>query len=82
MRPVRVQRLCLPEGEASWTVLDADWLPVGPVEEFLEYLRAQRHSPNTVRNYAHGLARWWQFLAAEGAGWEGVSVEQLAGFLV
>jgi site-specific recombinase XerD len=79
---VRVQRLRLPDGEASWTVLGEDWLPVAPVEEFLEYLRAQQRSPNTVRNYAHGLARWWQFLGVDGAGWEAVSVEQLAGFLV
>ena len=35
-----------------------------------------------MRNYAQGLARWWEFLALEEAGWEGVSVEQLAGFLV
>ncbi len=63
-------------------MLGEDWLPVAPVEEFLEYLRAQRRSPNTVRNYAHGLARWWQYLGAEGAGWEAVSVERLASFLV
>lgn len=79
---MRVQRLRLPDGEASWTVLGEDWLPAAPVEEFLEYLRAQRRSPNTVRNYAHGLARWWQFLGGEGTGWEAVSVEQLGGFLV
>ena len=79
---MRVQRLRLPDGEVSWTVLGEDWLPAAPVEEFLEYLRAQRRSPNTVRNYAQGLAQWWEFLALEEAGWEGVSVEQLAGFLV
>jgi hypothetical protein len=78
---LRVQRLRLPDGEVSWTVLGQDWLPAAPVEEFLEYLRAQRRSPSTVRNYAHGLARWWEFLGLEGAGWEAVSVEQLAGVL-
>jgi site-specific recombinase XerD len=79
---LRVQRLRVPDGEVSWTVLGEDWLPAAPVEEFLEYLRAQRRSPNTVRNYAQGLARWWEFLGLEDAGWEAVSVEQLAGFLV
>jgi site-specific recombinase XerD len=79
---VRVQRPRLPEGETSWTVLGGDWLPVAPVEEFLEYPRAQRRSPSTVRNYAHGLARWWQYLGVDDVGWEAVSVEQLAGFLV
>ena len=46
---LRVQRLRLPDGEVSWTVLGEDWLPAGPVEEFLEYMRATGRSPNTVQ---------------------------------
>ena len=33
----RVQRLNLPDGSRTWTVLGADYLPVAPVEEFLEH---------------------------------------------
>jgi hypothetical protein len=33
-------------------VLGSDHRPVGPAEEFLEYLRVQRVSPNTVKSYA------------------------------
>ena len=44
----RSQRLALPGGERTWTVLGRDHVPVGPAEEYLEYLRVQRVSPNTV----------------------------------
>jgi site-specific recombinase XerC len=33
---------------------------VEPAEEYLEYLRAQQASPNTVKSYARALALWWQ----------------------
>src|SRR5664279_189380 len=37
----RVQRVVLPGGEPTWTVLGADHRPVGPAEEYLEFLRVQ-----------------------------------------
>ena len=43
------QGLTLPSGERTWTVLDAGHRVVGPAEEYLEYLRAQQVSPNTVK---------------------------------
>ena len=77
----RVQRLVLAGGERSWTVLGGDHRPVGPAEEFLEYLRVQRVSPNTVKSYARALALWWQYLAAFGLAWDGVTLEAVGGFL-
>lgn len=54
-----VQRVLL-DGQRTWTVTGEDHLPVGPVEEYLEFLRvAQRSSPNTIRSYATALSRWW-----------------------
>jgi len=46
----------LPGGAATWTVLGPDHRGVGPAEEFLEYLRMQGTSPNTVKSYARALA--------------------------
>ena len=66
----RVQRVALPGGEATWTVLGADHCPVGPAEQYLEFLRAQRASPNTVKSYARGLALWWQYLGVFDLPWE------------
>ena len=62
-------------------MLGGDHQPVGPAEEFLEYLRVQRVSPNTVRSYARALALWWQYLAAFGLAWDGVTLEAAGGFL-
>lgn len=55
----RSQRLTLSSGERTWTVLGRDHRMVEPAEEYLEYLRAQQASPNTVKSYARALALWW-----------------------
>jgi len=63
-----VQRVLL-DGQRTWTVTGEDHLPVGPVEEYLEFLRvAQRSSPNTIRSYATALSRWWEYLDMAGVG--------------
>lgn len=55
----RVQRLMQAGGERSCTVLGTDHHPVGPAEEFLEYLRVQRAAPNTVKGPAMTAAADW-----------------------
>lgn len=71
-----------PGGSRTWTVVDADYRTVGPVEEWLE---AHRHlwSPNTVRGYATSLAQWWTFLEQRGetGGWREVGVPAVTAFL-
>ena len=59
-----------------------DHLPVGPAEEYLEFLRvAQQSSPNTVRSYATSLARWWEYLTAAGMAWDEVSLPFFVSFV-
>lgn len=69
-------------GDHTWTVVDASYATIGPVEEWLE---AHRHlwSPNTVRGYATSLAQWWSFLeqCGEHAQWTEAGVPAVAGFL-
>lgn len=77
----RVQRLRLPGGERTWTVVGADHRVVGPAEEFLEYLRSQRFSPNTVKSYARALSLWWTYLGVFGLRWEAVTLEDFGAFL-
>jgi site-specific recombinase XerD len=79
--PCRTQRLVLPGGVVTWTVLNADHQVIGAAEEFLEYLRVQGTSPNTVKSYARALALWWSYLRVFGLGWDGVSLAQTGGFL-
>ena len=54
---------------------------VGPAEDYLEYLRAQQVSPNTVKSYARALALWWQFLELFGLVWDAVTLENFGAFL-
>ena len=59
---MRVQRMLMPDGSESWTVLDVSGGPVPAVEGFLAHLQALDRSPNTVRTYATSLKLWSQFL--------------------
>jgi integrase len=78
----RAQRLVLPGGPVTWTVLDGDHVLVGPAEEFLEYLRVQGTSPNTVKSYARALALWWTYLGVFGLEWDALGLADVGGFLV
>ncbi len=71
----------LPGGTATWTVLGCDHRVIGPAEEFLEYLRVQGTSPNTVKSYARALALWWSYLAVFGLAWDQVRLAQVGSFL-
>src|ERR1700704_987563 len=77
----RSQRLTLPSGERTWTVLGRDHRMVEPAEEYLEYLRAQQASPNTVKSYARALALWWQYLDVFDLRWDAVTLEDFGAFL-
>jgi integrase/recombinase XerD len=76
-----VQRVML-DGQRTWTVVGGDHLPVGPVEEYLEFLRvAQQSSPNTVRSYATSLARWWEYLTTAAIAWDAVTLPAFVAFV-
>jgi integrase len=77
----RTQRLVLPSGERTWTVLDGDHCVVAAAEEYLEYLRMLGRSLNTVKSYARALALWWQFLDVYELAWDAVTIEDLGRFL-
>jgi integrase len=66
--------------EVTFVVLGRDWRVVGPAEQYLEYLRQEAFSPNTVRSYAHGLALWWSFLEEAGLDWQRAGVAELSRF--
>ena len=68
---MRVQRVLMPEGSESWTVLGPTGEPVGPVELFLAHLQALDRSPTTLRTYATTLKLWMQFLDRLGVAVDG-----------
>ena len=55
-----VQRVLMPDGAESWTVLDAGGDPVPAVEGFLAHLQALDRSGATVHTYATSLKLWLQ----------------------
>src|SRR6266516_1044246 len=77
----RTQRVTLPGSAKPWTVLGADHCVLGPAEEFLEYLRVQGTSPNTVKSYARALALWWTYLSVFGLAWDALTLAEVGGFL-
>ncbi len=77
----RTQRIVLPGGETTWTVLGPDLAVISPAEEFLEYLRVQGSSPNTVKSYARALALWWTYLSLFGLAWDMLTLSDVGGFL-
>ncbi|OZD78871.1 hypothetical protein CH260_03545 [Rhodococcus sp. 05-2256-B2] len=78
----RTQKVVLPDGGVTWTVLDLDHAVVGPVEEWLEWLRvACAFSPNTVKAYSRGLALWWHYLEQNGVEWRDPGLTALSGFI-
>lgn len=58
-----------------------DHCVVGPAEEFLEFLRVQGTSPNTVKSYARALALWWTYLGVFGLAWDQLTLPDVGGFL-
>ena len=71
---MRVQRVLMPEGSESWTVLDAGGEPVRAVESFLAHLQALDRSATTVRAYATSLKLLSQFLDRLGVAADEVTV--------
>lgn len=77
----RTQRIALTEGFDTYTVIGADYLPIGPAEEFLQFLRDDEASPNTVKAYAAGLAAWWTVLEHTNTDWREITTSLFGQFL-
>ena len=78
----RTQRIALTDRPDTYTVLGRDGLPIGPAEEYLQFLRDDQASPNTVKAYAAGLSAWWKLLEHTEVDWREVSTALFGQFLV
>ncbi len=78
---MRVQRVLMPDGSESWTVLDSGGEPVPEVEAFLAHLQALDRSPTTLRTYATSLKLWLQFLDRLGVPVDAAKVEHVSRFV-
>lgn len=66
----KAQRVIRHDGTTTYTVIGADYLPVAPAHEYLDFMRLDGASPNTIRAYARGLALWFDFLGRRGLAWD------------
>lgn len=79
---MRVQQVLTESGgPESWTVVDAQFAVVEPVEAFLAHLSAIERSPGTVRSYAFDLRDYFQFLGGHEICWDAVRLEHLGRFV-
>jgi integrase/recombinase XerD len=78
---LRVQRVVMPSGVESATVLRGGGMTVDPIDRFLAYLTAVDRSPNTVRAYAHDLRDYFEFLETRELEWDRVVLEDLGRFV-
>lgn len=64
----------------SYTVVDSNGLPVGPIEDFLAHLWATGFAPNTVLAYAHDLKDLFTWLDQQRLDFRQLTLEKLAHF--
>jgi integrase/recombinase XerD len=80
MTGIRVQRVVMPSGTQSATLLRAG-VVVEPVDRFLAHLTATERSPNTVKAYAHDLRDLFAFLDVRGLEWSALRLEDVGRFV-
>ncbi|MEM9447822.1 MAG: tyrosine-type recombinase/integrase [Cyanobacteria bacterium P01_E01_bin.6] len=79
---MKVQKVVLSaKDHVTWMLLGDDFLPIEPVQEFLDYLRNIERSPNTIRAYAFHLKLYWEYLNSRNIDWTEVGIVQLADFM-
>lgn len=69
-------------GQTSWVLIGYDYLLIDPVTDYLQHLCALRKSPNTIKNYAHHLKLFWEFLEAYSLDWTECWEKELAEFML
>lgn len=78
---MRAQRVVMPDGAESWTVLDDAGDIVAPVEAYLAHLQALDRSPTTARTYAFSLKLWFEFLSIVGVGFDEAKAQHVSRFV-
>uniref|UniRef100_B8HWN8 Integrase family protein n=1 Tax=Cyanothece sp. (strain PCC 7425 / ATCC 29141) TaxID=395961 RepID=B8HWN8_CYAP4 len=78
---MRVQRIRLPNGKVTWTLLDNEGRFVEPVKSYVRYLESVGRSPNTIQAYLNHLKLFWEFLGGADLDWKQLKLEHLADFM-
>ena len=78
---MKVQRVRLDGDKVTWLVIGDDYLPIEPIQQFLNYLRNIERSPNTIRSYAYHLMLYWKYLDEVSVDWTKIDIPKLAEFI-
>jgi integrase/recombinase XerD len=78
---MKVQRIKYPNGQFSWIVIDNNFLPIQPIEQFLKYCESLERSPHTIEAYARHLKLYWEFISSNQINWKEIQLNQLAEFI-
>ncbi|WP_414590010.1 site-specific integrase [Scytonema sp. PCC 10023] len=79
---MKVQKFRFPDSDrVSWLVLDDGYLPIQPIQSYLQYLESLERSPNTIQAYAGHLKLYWEFLRDYSIDWVDISLDKLADFI-
>lgn len=78
---IRAARVDDANPHGTMTVVGADGLAIPDAEQWLNYLRTVRASPNTVSAYARHLALFLRWLSGRGTHWERLDFEGLCLFV-
>lgn len=78
---MKVQRVKVAQYQYIWLVLDDNYLPIQPIEIFIQYLHHTEKSPDTIQSYATHLKLFWEYLQAYQKNWQQISITDFAGFV-
>ena len=79
---MKVQKALIPDSkEMTWMVIDDNYMPIKPIQQYLAYLDDTGKSPNTIRSYAYHLKLYWEYLKDKSLEWNKVGIENLVYFL-
>jgi integrase/recombinase XerD len=80
---MKVQRAQIPDtNRFTWLVLDDNYLPIKPIDDFLVYCENIERSPNTIKSYAHHLKLYWEYLIDANLDWTCANVlDKMADFV-
>jgi integrase len=68
-------------GEIVWFVLDRNYKPIKPIQNYISYLASLNRSSKTLRTYAHNLKLYWEYLERYCIAWNSITLEQLSDFI-
>lgn len=78
---MRVQRIKYPDNRVGWIVIGDDFLPIQPIQRYLQYCEALEYSPNTIQAYARHLRLYWEFLLENQLDWKTIKLDRLSDFV-